>query len=136
MVLAEIHNISRQHKYYKELDHLCFLSKNLYNSTLYAVRQYYFSTGNYLSYNQVNKIFTEENQVDYRALPAKVAKGTQRLVEQDFKSFFALLKKVHNGSYTKKVNIPKYADKVKGRKKVHYEKGALSFKKKGVYTII
>lgn len=128
---VEIHNISKQHKDYKELDNLCFLSKNLYNSTLYAVRQYYFSTGEYLSYNQVNKIFTDENQADYRALPAKVAKGTQRLVEQDFKSFFALLRKVNNGTYNKKVHIPRYADKIHGRKKVHYEKGALSFKKKG-----
>lgn len=55
----------------------------------------------------------------------------QKLVEQDFKSFFALLKKKQQGKYEKSVRIPKYADKVKGRKKLHYEKGAISFRKEG-----
>ena len=42
MVLVEKHIIKPKHKYYDELDNLCWLSKNLYNSTLYNVRQYYF----------------------------------------------------------------------------------------------
>lgn len=128
---VEIHRISCQHKYYKECDQLCFLSKNLYNATLYTVRQSYFKTGEYLKYNQVNKEFTRQNQSDYRALPAKVSKWVQKLVEQDFKSFFALLKKKQRGEYEKPVRIPKYADKGKGRKKLHYEKGAISFVKQG-----
>lgn len=128
---VEVHNISCNHKYYKECDRLCFLSKNLYNATLYAVRQHYFKTKEYLNYNQVNKEFTHQNQADYRALPAKVSKWVQKLVEQDFKSFFALLKKKQQGKYENPVKIPKYADKVKGRKKLHYEKGAISFVKEG-----
>ena len=128
---VEIHNISCKHKYYKELDRLCFLNKNLYNATLYAVRQHYFKTGEYLDYYQINKEFTQQNQPDYRALPAKVSKWVQKLEEQDFKSFFSLLKKKQQGKYEKPVRIPKYADKVKGRKKLHYEKGAISFVKKG-----
>lgn len=128
---VEIQQVSYQHRYYKELDHLCFLGKNLYNATLYAVRQHYFKTGEYLSYYQVNKEFTHQDQPDYRALPAKVSKWVQKLVEQDFKSFFALLKKKQQGEYENAVRIPKYADKVKGRKKLHYEKGALSFVKEG-----
>ena len=90
---VEIHNISYRHKYYKELDRLCFLSKNLYNATLYAVRQHYFKTKKYLDYYQVNKEFTKQNQPDYRALPAKVSKWVQKLADQDFNSFFALLKR-------------------------------------------
>lgn len=110
---------------------MCFLSKNLYNATLYAVRQHYFQTKEYLNYCQVNKEFTQQNQSDYRALPAKVSKWVQKLVEQDFHSFFSLLKKKQKGEYEKPVRIPKYADKVKGRKKLHYEKGAISFVKEG-----
>jgi len=128
---VEIHTISCKHRYYKELDHLCFLSKNLYNATLYAVRQHYFKTKEYLNYCQVNKEFTHQNQADYRALPAKVSKWVQKLVEQDFKSFFALLKKKQQRNYENPVKIPKYADKIKGRKKLHYEKGAISFIKEG-----
>ena len=128
---VEIHNISYRHKYYKELDRLCFLSKNLYNAILYAVRQHYFKTKKYLDYYQVNKEFTKQNQPDYRALPAKVSKWVQKLADQDFNSFFALLKKKKQGNYKKPVRLPKYADKVKGRKKLHYEKGAISFVKEG-----
>jgi len=131
MVLVEKHNIKKLDKDFKELDNLCFLSKNLYNATMYEVRQHYFKTKKYLSYNEVNKMFTEQNQSDYRALPAKVSKHTQRLVEQDFKSFFALLKKKKENKYDKPVRLPRYAHKTEGRKKVHYEKGALSFAKKG-----
>lgn len=128
---AEVHQISYKHKYYKECDRLCFLSKNLYNATLYVVRQHYFKTKEYLNYYQINKEFTHQNQADYRALPAKVSKWVQKLVEQDFKSFFALLKQKKEGKYENPVKIPKYADKVKGRKKLHYEKGAVSFVKEG-----
>ena len=49
MVLVEKHIIKPKHKNYNELDNLCFLSKNLYNSTLYNVRQYYFENKNYLN---------------------------------------------------------------------------------------
>ena len=128
MVLAEKHIYKPTHKYYAELDNLCFLSKNLYNATLYDVRQHYFSTGNYKNYNQVNFEFTHNNQSDYRVLPAKVAKHTQKLVDKNFKSFFALLKKKNQGKYDKPISIPKYLDKIKGREVVQYEKGAINTK--------
>ena len=115
------------------MDELCFKSKNLYNATLYAVRQSFIKSGEYLNYNKINKIFTEENNVDYRALPAKVAKHTQMLVDFVMKSFFALVKKKKKGEYDKKARLPKYLDKAKGRMTVHYERGALSFKKKKGY---
>ena len=133
MNLVEVHKITKNHKDYKELDNLCFLSKNLYNATLYTIRQYYFKYNEYLNYNIINKSFAYDNHPDYRALPAKVSKWVQKLVDQDMQSFFALVKKAKVGLYTKKVRLPRYADKVKGRKKLHYEKGALSFKKKKGY---
>lgn len=131
MNLVEVHNIKATNKYYAELDKLCFLSKNLYNSTLYYVRQKYFDKQIYVNYYEVNKVFVAENQVDYRALPAKVAKLVQKQVDHDFKTFFALLRKKSNGKYNKSVHIPKYAHKKKGRKMLHYERGALSFQKEG-----
>ena len=118
---------------YEEMDELCFKSKNLYNATLYAVRQTFIKSGEYLNYNRINKIFTKENNVDYRALPAKVAKHTQMFVDFAMKSFFGLVKKKKKGEYDKKVKLPKYLDKTKGRMTVHYEGGALSFKKRKGY---
>ena len=118
---------------YNEMDELCFKSKNLYNATLYAVRQSFIKSGEYLNYYRINKIFKEENNVDYRALPAKVSKCTQMFADFAMKSFFALVKKKKNGEYDKKVKLPKYLDKAKGRMTVHYERGALSFKKRKGY---
>ena len=125
LTLVEEHQIKYHSKAHKECDRLCFLSKNLYNSTLYTIRQHYFNTKKYLSYPEVNKKFIFDNQVDYRALPAKVSQWTQKLVDQNFKTFFALLK-TENLNW--KPKLPKYLDKVKWRQVVYYQEQALSKK--------
>lgn len=135
MKVVEKMTYKKGHTYFEILDELCFKSKNLYNATLYAVRQYYFATGSYLSYPEVNKLFTDSNQADYRALPAKVSKLVQQLVAGNFKSFFSLLKKKQNGNYEKPVRIPKYLDKVRGRQIVTYTEQALLKKKTGYVGI-
>lgn len=129
LTLSERHVISEDHPLFEECAYLCRLSKNLYNATLYTQRQWFFE-GSFKSYPVVNKLFTQENQPDYRALPAKVAKQTQMLVQQNFSSFFALLKKAKKGEYDKPVRLPRYLDK-DGYQVIVYEKGALSFKKAG-----
>ena len=131
-LLVEKHVINQHHPYFDECRHLTFLSKNLYNATLYCVRQQFIHNHQYLTYHEINKKFTHRNQYDYRQLPSKVAKHTQQLVDKNMKSFFGLLKRKKNGQYDKKVNLPKYVDK-NGLQVIHYEKGALSFKKKNGY---
>ena len=42
MILVERHIIKKSNPLFNELDNLCFLSKNLYNSALYEIRQYFF----------------------------------------------------------------------------------------------
>ena len=130
MILVQRHQIKPLSSMYQELDHLCFLSKNLYNATMFEVRQHYFKTGKHLGYCQVNKRFQETDQPDYRALPAKVSKHTQMLVDRGFKSFFALLKKKQKGKYDQPIQIPHYLP-INGRQILEYEKGALSFMKEG-----
>ena len=88
MILTEKTIYKPSDKEFLELDKLCFLSKNLFNSTLYYLRQNYFQNKTYLGYNQVNKMFIQSNQTDYRMLPAKVSKQIQMLVDNSFKSFF------------------------------------------------
>ena len=73
MRLVEQHIIKSSNKYYKELKHLCGLSKNLYNATLYEIRQYFFENKKYLSYPLVDKKFKETNNIDYKSLPAQTA---------------------------------------------------------------
>lgn len=111
MRLVEQHIIKSSNKYYKELMRLCGLSKNLYNATLYAVRQHFFKNKSYLSYSRIDKIFKETNNVDYRALPIQTSQQIMRLVDSNFKSFFKLLQLKQNGSYNHKIQIPKYLEK-------------------------
>ena len=131
MLLVEKQIIRPSNPLYNELDKLCFLSKNLYNVTLYTVRQHYFKTKKYLSNFTIAKDFAKEDQPDYRALPAKVSKYTLQLVDQNMKSFFALLKKKQANQYDKPVRLPKYLDTDNGRQVVYYHKQSLSFKKDG-----
>ena len=131
MLLIEKQIIRPSNPLYKELDKLCFLSKNLYNVTLYTIRQHYFNTKKYLTAFTIIKNFTKENQADFRALSAQVSRYTVQLVEQSMKSFFALLKKKQANQYDKPVHLPKYLDKKTGRQVVHYNKQALGLKKDG-----
>ena len=119
---VEVHQVKPGNEQYQELKRLCFLSKNLYNATLYAVRQHFFDNKKYLNYYEVNAQFTHSDQPDYRALPSKVAQHTQMLVDQNFKSFFALLK-----NKDVKPKIPGYLPK-NGHQTAHYVKESLSFK--------
>lgn len=107
---------------------ICVLKPKIFlNATLYSERQSYFNTGKFEFYYKVNKDFVEKNQVDYRALPAKVSKMTQMKVDQAIKSFLALKKSSNTNA---RHHFPKYLKK-DGRFVVEYEKGVLSFKKEG-----
>ena len=139
MQLVEKHVIRESKPEFKILDELCFKSKNLYNSTLYAIRQEFCSSGIYLSCYKIQKEFKEKNNFDYKQLPAKVSQQTMRLVDQNFSSFFAANKdwKVNPGKYKGKPKIPKYLDSMDGRFEVVYTNQAISKKalKKGFIVL-
>ena len=115
MKLVEQHIIKSNNVLYKDLDNLCFLSKNLYNQALYRIRQQFFEDKSFKNYYEVNKELHDENQVDYRALPANSSQETLKLVNQNYSSFFKSLQK-----HIKGVKIPRYLDKTKGRQIVVY----------------
>ena len=125
MQLVEQHIIKKNDDRYKILDEACFKSKNLYNAALYEIRQHFFNTKQFLNWFSVDKIFKEKKQDDYYSLPCKVSQQTLKLLNQNFKSFFSLLK---NKDYNKKKSIPKYLDKVKGRFVAVYTNQAISKK--------
>ena len=115
MKLVEQHIIKSNNVLYKELDNLCFLSKNLYNQALYRIRQQFFNDKTFKNYNEVNRELHDENQIDYRALPANTSQETLKLVNQNYSSFFKSLQK-----QIKSAKIPGYLDKIKGRQIVVY----------------
>lgn len=127
MRLVQQHIIKSTDHRYKDLLDLCHLSKNLYNATLYDVRQHFFSTEEYKPYWSVDKTFKESSNPDYRALPAQTSQQVMRGVDSEFKSFFSLLKKKQSGKYDKPVQIPHYLKK-DGYHVVTYTRQSLSHK--------
>lgn len=138
MNLVERHQITKRSKFYKECLDLTTKSALLYNASLYAIRQHFFNHNEYLSYEELSKKFISENNPDFRALPAKVSQQTMRMVNNNFKSFFALLKS--NKVANKNIRIPGYIKEDSNKSKryvVQYTKQAISLKyfKNGIITL-
>lgn len=118
MYLVEQHVFKKSTPAYAVFDEICFKNKNLYNAVLYRVRQEYIKNKKYINYNAMSKLVKQEELPEYRALPAASAEWVLKLVDKNFQSFFALLKKKKKGGtngYDKPVKIPHYLDKEKGR---------------------
>ena len=132
MYLTERHIIKNN----KELDEVCFNSKNLYNRALYLVRQHYFKTKCYLNYYGVNRLMVDSKEADYYSLPCKVSNQTLMLLDKNFKSFFSLIKKKQGGNYDKSIKLPKYLNK-EGRYITTFPKDAVSkrYLKKGIIKL-
>lgn len=95
---------------YLMLRMMCFFSKNLYNVTLYNIRQYYFIEKKHLRYES-NYHLTKENE-NYKLLQAGVSQQTMKIVDRAFHSFFALIEKARRGEYRfQDIKLPKYRDK-------------------------
>ena len=143
MHLVEQHIIKSKHKFYKELNHLCFLSKNLYNVGLYEIRQHFFNTKDdptikykYLNYFSLDKKLKTNKNKDYYALPSQTSQQTLKVLDQNFKSFFNLLKSKKANKHKDKINIPNYLNKT-GRYLTKYSAQNISpnYLKQGIIKI-
>lgn len=116
MQLVEQHILKKT----EELDSLCFKSKNLYNSCLYVVKQYFFEHQKYIGFKQLSN--TVKSQECYQELPIKVSQLVVKQVDTEFKSFFKALKsyKKNPSGFLGRPKIPHYKDKQKGRNLVQY----------------
>ena len=111
--------INNKHRYFYMLDQLCLKSKNLYNYALYQIRQHYKETNKYLSYYDLNRALSSEDQVDYRSLPyTQCAQQVLMQIDKQYKSFYRAIKSIKTKD--KKVRLPHYKDKEKGRNIVTY----------------
>ena len=128
MLLVETHIINNSHKLFQECDHLCFLSKNLYNASLYNIKLQYEKDQNFLGYHELSKRFSDENNPDYRALPAKVSQQVMMLLERNYKSYFKSLKSYQKSpsKFKGAPRPPMFKHKTQGRNIVCYTSQALS----------
>lgn len=127
MNLTEIHQIRPNHKLYSICDELCFKSKNLYNAALFEFRQSFFDKElDTLTWQNINRIFNQSNQFDYRELPSKVSNTVLKKLGNNISSFWSLIKK---SDYKQKVRLPKYLHKTDGRFIVEFNKQTFSNKR-------
>src|SRR5215468_10365831 len=130
MPLVEKHIIDRNDPRYAAIDAAAFASKNLYNATLYIVRQIFIGEGEYLNYNTMDKIMQKHEA--YRGLPTKVAQAVVKQVHEAWVSYFEACKeyRVHPERFTGRPKLPGYKDKASGRNLLQYNMQAVSSSKK------
>ena len=133
MQLVERHKIKPTHRFWQQIDELCFLSKNLYNYANYQLRQSFIFNKVYLGYSKLYHLLktTTCGQVlcDYKALPAKVSQQVLRLLDKNWKSFFSANKvyKSNPNKFNSRPKLPKYKHKVKGRNILTYTIQAIAW---------
>ena len=112
MILSEQHIFTRGSKAFSEFERLCRNANNLFNATMYCVRQEFFS-GTILTYEAINKKFIQDKQPDYYNLPTKISQQIQRIVSASWKSYFAAIRdyKKNPSKYLGKPRIPTYREK-------------------------
>jgi putative transposase len=137
MILIEKHIIDNNNPFFKEIDNLCFLGKNLYNRANFIVRQTFIETSKlkeegkcdhaiYFGYYDLKKILKSDE--NYKSLPAKVSSLVLMKLDKNWKSFFKSIKdwKKNPHKYTGKPSLPNYKNKLNGRVMLEYELGAIS----------
>ena len=107
MLLVESHIINES----QELNELTFNSKNLYNKANYIIRQEFIENGKYLT--KFDMFTLCKDIEEYKALPARVARGVLRTLDGNWLSFFSCIKKWKENKqlFKSKPNLPKYLPK-------------------------
>ena len=95
---------------YCTLRELSHTAKNLANEAIYNIRQYYFTEGEYLSYQNNYKLLkTGEN---YKKLNSNMAQQILKETDDSFKSFFRLLRLAKESKYSyREIKLPGYLPK-------------------------
>ena len=85
---------------------MCYHAARLYNVGLYSVRQHFFNTDTYLTYN--SNYHECKNNENFKLLLSDCGQQILRLVDRDMQSFFRLLILKKSNKYSEKINLPHY----------------------------
>ena len=91
------------------LRNIAYHAARMYNVALYNIRQYFFNSEKYRSYNE-NYAVSKYNE-NYRILQSNIGQQIMRLADRDMKSFFSLLLLKKSGKYSADIHLPRYKDK-------------------------
>lgn len=131
MIRVEKQQVTKESSQFKQIDHLCFLSKNMYNYGNYIIRQKFIETTKekeegirssaiWIRYNELDKELISTKQPDYFALPNNTSQKVLQQLDKNWKSFFVSIKdwKRNPHKYKGIPKLPKYKDKKNGRNEV------------------
>lgn len=106
MKLVERHIIIKSSK----LEDLCLKSKNLYNKTLYYLRQSLFGNIERFYEYELTGLMAEFNQEEYRALPAQTAQQIIKQCFRNWKTYLVTLKEWRKNpdKFMGKPKLPNY----------------------------
>ena len=85
---------------------MCYHAARLYNVALYSIRQHYFNTNSYLSYN--SNYHECKNNEHFKILLSDCSQQVLRTADRDMQSFFRLLILKKSGKYSNRINLPHY----------------------------
>jgi putative transposase len=128
--LVERHVISKNNRHFAEIDKLCFLSKNLYNTANYIRRQELFFKQTVSNYVDLQKHLQNTKSTDYYALPTHVSQQVLKTLDKNWKSYFQATReyKKNPSKFLAEPKIPKYKDRIKGRNLIIFTNQRLSKK--------
>ena len=126
MQLTEQHILGRSDSRFEAVDVASFAAKNLYNAANYHIRQSFIGGDGYLTYPEMHALM--KGHEAYTVLPRKVSQQVLRMLDQNWRSFFAATKayRENPSKFRKRPGLPRYLDKKRGRFALVYTIQALS----------
>jgi len=94
----------------KQIEDICVKAKNLYNQSLYYLRQATFGKIQHFSEYELSGLFAEFNEENYRSLPAQTSQQIIKKLFQNYKSWYKARKEwVKNpAKFLGRPKLPKY----------------------------
>ncbi len=92
-------------KEYQILRDMCHASKNVYNCSIYNIRQHYLQQEEYLNYESNYWLMKD---TDTYAYLGNVSQQTMKAADNAFKVFFALMKMYKQGKLEERPQVPRY----------------------------
>ena len=112
---VEKHLIEQNNDYYPMLCDFAHKAKNLYNHANYLVRNEFVKNNRWVRYAEMDKVLRADTEFDdYKQMPtAQSAQQILRLLEKNWKSFFAAVKdwSKNKDKYLGRPKLPKYKSK-------------------------
>jgi putative transposase len=129
MYLIESHTITKNNSLWKECDRIAFASKNLYNRSLYLLKQELETNGKMISFNNMYHLI--KNEDCFKALPSDISTATLMQVNRTFMNYFKAIKswKKNPTKFKGCPKLPNFKHKETGRNLVIFTKNVCRLKK-------